>query len=539
MYKFFLKINENLITFVRISSIELNKLFYSLTFVIFLRTFLEMFLEKTHTLIFYNDFYLNLVSYGHIYISWLSVFLTFTIFFSLFLKTKFIESFRLVVIFSPIILIPPIFDLIFYGFKGGYIYYSFNLKDFLYNYLNCFNPFVELQMVSRGVRFEVLLIVFSTLCISYYIFKKNLLVSLFLSFLVYNTVFFYGYLPALYNAVGINFYSLSGISVTGISIPQKFLFMYLMVFVFLCLFILYLLNRENKESFYTLISFLYPSRLIFYLLLLCMGFLFVGVKSNFYPHILNFEDLLKLSSSAVSIVFLFMYAKILNDIYDLNIDKVSNDNRPIVKNSVSLETAKSLKNIFLFPSLIFAVASDRTFLFYWLFILSASYLYSVPPIRVRRFYPFGHLLLSLIGIGVFLAGGGLVKPYDVYLIANKESLLVYLFFAYFFIVHIKDYKDIVGDKNDGVMNVFNYIKFKKLLGFFLVTAYCFCLFFIGRILEIKDLFLATLLIIFQAFSIFYIIVVRDIRKLEKILYFALIASIIMSTLWLIKITSPS
>lgn len=540
MYKYFLTINKNIVEYSKKSSTELNKLFYSLTFVIIIRTFLEMLFEETHTLIFYRDFHLNLVSYGHIYISWLCVFLTFTIVFSIFLKVKLIESFRIIVVFSPIILIPPIFDFLFYGYKGGHIYYGFNLNDFLYNYSNCFNPFVELQMVSRGVRLEVLFIVVSSFYIASYVFKISLVRAITLAFLSYNIVFFYGYLPAIYNSFGINFYSLSGISVTGISIPQKFLFMYLIIFIILCLAILFLLSLQNIENLNSIISFLYPSRLIFYLLLLFMGYLFVGVESNLYPKILNFEDLLKLSSAAISIIFLFMYAKILNDICDLNIDKFSNIERPIVKKILSLQTAESLKNIFLIPSLIFAISTDMTFLFYWLFIFAASYLYSSSPIRIRRFYPFGHLLLSLIGISVFISGGGLVKPVDVYLIVTKKNLLIYLFFAYFFIAHIKDYKDIVGDRNDGVTNIFNYIKFKKLAGMFFIFGYAFCLFKIGNILEIKQNLMIILLLMFLFSSLIYSIIVKEnVEKLDKILLFALITSLGLAILWLLKITNPS
>ncbi len=277
--------------------------------VITIRTYLEFMLEKNHSLFFYKNLYLNLVSYAHIYLSWLCVYFTIAVILSFFLGIKIIESIRLTVIFSPVTIIPPLFDYFYYDFQGGNIFYSFEINTFLYNYLNCFNPYVELDMVSRGVRLEILLVILGAFYLSLLVFEKKLFLSIVLTLVIYSTIFLYGYLPAIFKTFGLNFYKLSGFSLTGITLAQKFFYMYLFVFIVLIFLILYALKRENYENLSSILSFLYPSRLIFYLLLLGMGFLFISKENNIHLLIFNFEDLLKFLSASISIIMLFYMPK--------------------------------------------------------------------------------------------------------------------------------------------------------------------------------------------------------------------------------------
>jgi len=519
------------------SNFTLKKIFYSLISVITIRTYLEFMLEKNHSLFFYKNLYLNLVSYAHIYLSWLCVYFTIAVILSFFLGIKIIESIRLTVIFSPVTIIPPLFDYFYYDFQGGNIFYSFEINTFLYNYLNCFNPYVELDMVSRGVRLEILLVILGAFYLSLLVFEKKLFLSIVLTLVIYSTIFLYGYLPAIFKTFGLNFYKLSGFSLTGITLAQKFFYMYLFVFIVLIFLILYALKRENYENLSSILSFLYPSRLIFYLLLLGMGFLFISKENNIHLLIFNFEDLLKFLSASISIIMLFLYAKILNDIYDIDIDKLSNASRPIVSNRVLLETAESLKQIFLLLSLVFAIATDQSFIFYWFFIASASYVYSAPPLRIRKFYPFGHLLLATIGVSVFLAGGSLIKSYyDIYNIINK-NIIIYIFIAYFSISNIKDFKDIDGDIFNNVMNICGYIKFPKILSIIFITTYTICLFFIGQILEINSILLLILLSIFLIISTFHIYRTKNIKNIEKLIYVSLLVTIFIFIAWIFNIYS--
>lgn len=530
-------LNSALLNFVTKKKIPLDNIFRTLTFIIIIRTFLEMLLEKPHSFRFSPDFYMNIIGYIHIYIFWLSVFLTVAILAKLFLKLRVVEALKLILVFSPLILIPPLIDPVLTGGEGGHIFYSFEMNTFLYNYLNCFNPFAEIGTVTRGVRIEVLAAFAGSFYVSFYIFRAGLLRSILFAFSIYTTVFFYGYLPAIYKISGIDFYKLSGEAVTGVTRSHKFFFMYLAPSVLIMTAITGLLYKENNVSLRSSVfSFLYPSRLLFYILLLGLGFIFISHQSGLYPGILNHEDLMRFISAAISITLLFVYAKILNDIYDIEIDKISNRERPIAKGTVPIESAEQTKNVLLLPSLIFALASEVSFIFYWLFIWAAAYVYSATPFRLRRYYPAGHLILSAIGVSLFLAGGALSRSYEVYSAIHQKEIMLYVFLAFFFLSNIKDFKDVEGDKAGGVVNILNYIMFPRTLGVIFISGFTLSLYLVINILDISGISTIAGTLIFLAVSIFFIFRSKNIERIERLLFLSLAFSFYITAIWLYHIT---
>lgn len=515
---------------------SVDGIFHALTCIIIIRTFFEMLLVGGHSLQFNPDFYINIVAYTHIYLSWLCVFLTASILLALFLKLKYIDSLKLVLLFSPLIIMVPLFDFVFTKGNSGQILYSFKMDTLLYTYVNGFNPFAEISTGSIGVRVEVLTAFLASFYVSYYVFKTRLLRAILLSLALYTTVFFYGYLPAIYMMCGIDFYSLSGHAVTAITRSHKFLYMYLAPTVLIFLTVPWLLYKEDKEKLKTAVSFLYPSRWLLYIFLFAFGFLLVAYQSSLYPRILNIEDMMKFFSALISSTLLFVYAKILNDINDIEIDRISNKERPIAKNAVPAGYAGRIGNILLLPSLAFAVAAEISFIFYWLFILAASYVYSAQPLRLRRYYPLGHLLLSAIGVSVFLAGGALVKSYEVYSALQHREVLLYVFLASFFLSHVKDFKDTEGDKAGGVVNILNYIRLPKTMAIIFVAGFCLSVYLIMRLLGIKGITTIVSVLFFFAGSIFYIVTSKKTKQLEKLLLFSLVFLLYLAIVWLCHIT---
>jgi 4-hydroxybenzoate polyprenyltransferase len=538
---FLLKL-KNLITLnsLILSSIEkktpIDSIFKTLTFIIIARTFFELLLEKRHSFKYYPDFYANIVSYIHIYLFWLCLFFTVAILITIFLKLQFVKSMKLALIFFPIILIPPFADFVLTRGEGSFLMYSFEIATFPYSYLNCFNPFAKIETVTAGVRLEIAIAFLGSFYISFCVFKKGILRSLFLAVCIYTVILLYGYLPALYKVSGMDFYALSGKSISEITLPQKFLFMYLLPVILISWVTIYLLFKENRENLKSIFSFFYPSRLLFYILLLAFGFIFAANQSHAYPAILNIEDILKLLLAVISIKLLFCYSKIINDIYDIEIDMISNKERPFVKNTISVEYAHQIKNIMLIISFIFAIAAEISFIFYWLFMLSASYVYSVPPLRLRRYYPVGHLILSSIGISTFLAGGALINSYEVYIQLQQKEVLLYIFSAFFFISHVKDFKDIEGDKAAGVQNIMNLISAPKTMGIIFISGFTLSTYLIARILNIANAAMIIGMLLFLSGSVYYILKTKSISRLDRLLMLALIFLIYLTCLWIYQIT---
>lgn len=515
----------------------IDSLFRTLTFIIIIRIFFEMLLGKNHSFKYDPDFYTNLIGYIHMYIFWLYFFLTISILIAISLKLKYTESLKLILLFSPIILIPPFMDFIFTGGKGEYILYSFESNTFFLNFINFFNPLVKINEISTGARIEIMVVFLCSFYASFYIFKKGLFKSLLFASCIYTAIFLYGYLPAFYKLLGFNFYELSGESVSGLLKAQKFIFMYLPPTVLLACALAWIIYRENKENLKSIIFFLYPGRLLFYLLLLSFGFLFVSQRSGIYPRVINIEDLLKLFSASISLVLLFVYAKIINDIHDLEIDRVSNKERPLVKKTVSIDSANQIKNILMPLSLLFSIISEISLLFYWFFIWASSYIYSTPPFRLRRFYPFGHITLAFIGLTTFLMGGALIKSYAVYITFQEKKMLFYIFSAFFFISHVKDFKDTEGDKAGGVYNLLNRIKLPRVMGIIFLSGFTISIIPIAKILNILNAGTIAGIFVFFAASTIYILRTKDTKKLDRLLLFSLLFSLFITGIWLCKITS--
>ena len=294
--------------------------------------------------------------------------------------------------------------------------------------------------------------------------------------------------------------------------------------------------KENRENLKSAVSFLYPSRWSVYIFLFAFGFLLVAYQSSLYPRILNIEDMMKFFSAAISITLLFVHAKILNDINDIEIDRVSNRERPIAKNAVSAGYAGRIGNILLAPSFAFAVAAEISFIFYWLFILAASYVYSVQPLRLRRYYPIGHLILSAIGVSVFLAGGALVKSYEVYSTLQHREVLFYVFLAFFFLSNVKDFKDTEGDKAGRVVNILNYIRLPKTMGIIFMSGFVLSLYAVTKNLDMVGAKTITSILLFFAGSVFFISTSKNTKNLEKLLLFSLVFLLYLSIVWLCHIT---
>jgi 4-hydroxybenzoate polyprenyltransferase len=218
-------------------------------------------------------------------------------------------------------------------------------------------------------------------------------------------------------------------------------------------------------------EFLYPSRLLFYLWLLLFGFLHTAQQAGSLSRIFALAELLKLACAACSITLLFVYAKIINDIHDLVIDRISNRRRPLVEGVISEGRARKLATILLVLSAVLAIPLGISFFSLLFLIWGLSYLYSAPPMRLRRFWPVGSVTLALIGGGVFIAGTCISRPNGFGSIREDKEIIGYLLTAFFFLCQIKDMKDIEGDRAAGVGNLFGRVSHPRMLA--LVLYGCF------------------------------------------------------------------
>ena len=497
--------------------ISLGSAFNALTCIIIIRSVLEAILEH-HTLAPKGmDFYRELIAYAHIYVSWVCLFTVFALLISIFLGFKLSNSFKLSVFFSPLIIIVPIID--YFATGGADISYGGNFSDFIFNYTNLFNPFAHIKMVSLGVRIEVFIALFGAIAISRFYFKTNKILSVAFGIAIYTTIFGFGYLPALLPGLG------SGLNLSCLPL-------YLPVIGIIAALVICILIRESKDWLAIISHLFFPSRLLFYILLLIFGDIFTAKRAGIYPEIFLTGGVIKLSFGILSIILLFIHSLIQNDINDREIDIVSNPSRTKLFAKIPIQEITALKGLFLIPSAVIGIAADRYFFLLWLLIFALSSIYSELPMRLRRFYPVGHITLSAIGCSVFMAGAVIAGSRDFFEISDIPTMAGYVFLSFFFLSHIKDFKDMDGDRIGRVANVYNLTRYPKILGVLAAAGFSVSLMLILKLLSIVTLITCGVICLYFVTVAAAILRAHDLKRLDWILSLSLAVLGIISLVWL-------
>jgi 4-hydroxybenzoate polyprenyltransferase len=425
--------------------------------------------ESKHLIAPMDNFYDNSVELLHITFSWLSVFLSALLIINLFDKEKIENSAKIVLSFSPVIIIVPFLDM--FVFQSGQILYETNFDNFWFKYFNLFDYTHHFDSVTSGVRIEIFIIVILSFCYVYSTTSK-FVNALFSSLFLYTIIFFYGYLPAFYNKIfATNYNKIVEYGVVpGKSIIQFNFYSYIPI---LLLLMILLLRKIEKKYIYMIYDSFRIERLSIYIGIFLFGFFLAAKKSLIEYEVFNIYDMLKLSSALLSISFAFAYATVLNNIYDIDIDKITNKKRALVLYDIDIKIYKQYQNILLFFALCFAVAVNSEFVFIVGATIALSYIYSAQPLRVKRFVFISSFLLGFIAVFVFLAGVNVVNGNVAFLDFPKKYFLA-LFLFYLAAVHLKDIKDIEADQQFGILTLpillkgkFSAFKFILILVFFL------------------------------------------------------------------------
>lgn len=213
---------------------------------------------------------------------------------------------------------------------------------------------------------------------------------------------------------------------------------------------LFLFSKINKEKFIAVLKNVRLERINFYNLSLLsgMGFAFInGLVSNFV-----LTDILTIVCLLISWGALWMNAVHLNDIYDLEIDEISNTERPLVKKILDKKQMKDIGNLWLTIGLTGAFICGFYPFFMALVYTSCSYIYSVPPLRLRRFPIVPSFLIGIACLSTILAGFFLLsEAKDIK--AFPPLLAVGIVIMVTLAINFKDVKDIEGDKKAKVMTI--------------------------------------------------------------------------------------
>jgi 4-hydroxybenzoate polyprenyltransferase len=181
-------------------------------------------------------------------------------------------------------------------------------------------------------------------------------------------------------------------------------------------------------------------------------FLLGGATVSIYEQstfILNIFHILGMFSMLLAVSCAWLTSVVVNDLRDIAIDRISNPHRPLVTGAIDVPTYKTIGILLFAASILLAgLVSTQAALLLVLY-QALAYLYSADPLRLKRlpivataFAAMASLLILFIGFIVFSTEKNIS--------ALPNSIPLLLFFAYLTIIPIKDFKDISGDRADGV-----------------------------------------------------------------------------------------
>ncbi|HBD24703.1 MAG: hypothetical protein A2566_03190 [Candidatus Zambryskibacteria bacterium RIFOXYD1_FULL_40_13] len=394
-----------------------------------------------------------------------------------FFTKKYAETVKLLLFALPITWIAPILDIIISSGTGYRMSYVFNShKELLLDFFRFFSPQI-MQWATYGMRVEILII----LCgIGWYVWtqRKKILPVVLSVIATYFLIFLIGSTPGiLYTVTNPNaevtetsygtFYYVAELVTesnifhntlheTAFSVPPIRFFelgfnklMSQILFVLSILFSAILFWNIDKQKFKAVLKNSRGERILFYLTLLVLGMCGAYLLGN---KLGSWVDILSIVCLMFAWIGIWLYAVQVNDIEDIDIDKISNQERPLVQHTITASEAKEIGYIWL----IVALAGSWSVGFYPFYMclvaIIISYVYSVPPLRLKRVTALSTFLISIACLVTILAGFFFVSINKV--VATFPVLFVIKILIIFTLgVSIKDMKDVEGDGVNGIKTV--------------------------------------------------------------------------------------
>ncbi|HUC02240.1 MAG TPA: UbiA family prenyltransferase [Candidatus Paceibacterota bacterium] len=199
-----------------------------------------------------------------------------------------------------------------------------------------------------------------------------------------------------------------------------------------------------------------PERISSFFLLIGAG-IFTAMKLEGVRAFGNWVDALALAALAIAYFCAWIFAVGVNDLADIEIDRVSNQGRPLVANTVADTEMRGANMFFLLWSFAGAFIVGYWAFFAMMLFTAAYYVYSAPPLRLKRVPLLATFFIALASLSAAAAGFYFASPVQfVSAFPGKFILLVLVFFT--LLTNVKDIKDVEGDRAAGIATVPTLIK---------------------------------------------------------------------------------
>lgn len=378
---------------------------------------------------------------------------------------------------------PPIIDEIVSRGVGFWSFYTFDSLSGLWErYFTFFGDRPDIG-ITYGVRAEIALVLIG-MAMYVWLKTKSLIRSLGGTLLLYTALFLIGALPSLItfaflgnekslmsiSELDVARFMLSPVPLYAISPPDvstvlavKMSLAYAILLPLLTLFILFFFFRSILVAIWKNVRL---PQIIYHTGLFLIGAALVFVYEGKIAFALDWLHFAGLFSMLLAVILSWTASVIVNDLHDVAIDTLTNPKRPLIEKTIPVETYRVI-GVLMFLSAIFLAGLVSTQLALLLAMYQAvAWIYSAWPLRLKRFPFVATILASSASLFVFF-GGYIVFSPEKNIVALPWPVITLLFIAYTFLLPIKDFKDIPGDRSDGVITLpilFGEIWAKRLIG---------------------------------------------------------------------------
>lgn len=439
----------------------------------------------------------------HVPVFFISLLLFLIVILHFFAKTGIQKVSKIALAPFSIIAFPVLLDLIFTHFTKAKITYYYIEDNFWLSFLRFFDPTYAIPELPRSIRLEITLV--TLMAFGYIFLKRKKVLPPFLGALsIYLLCFLYVSVPAvLIELVKLLSFVINILHLKSFPLPEGVIdegvlvLLELLLASFLALIWLW---RWDPKKCRAVIKNMRPTRSLHYILLCLLGVLIHCIDTP----IKDFFMLIRILGGLLAVFFAFQFSVCLNDIFDVDCDRISNANRPLITGALDKREYLNIGYVYLALSLLFAYWVNETCVMIVLLFIALYFLYSAPPLHLKRFFPISALILGLQALLAFATGEASLSSNEA-AISFHTSFFWPIFVIFSLSSNIKDLKDVKGDRQTGVATLpvlLGERTGRNIIAFLVSLSYCLVPYFLHHLFPRSKILVLTLC--FALASFFYI-----------------------------------
>jgi 4-hydroxybenzoate polyprenyltransferase len=208
--------------------------------------------------------------------------------------------------------------------------------------------------------------------------------------------------------------------------------------------------RTQKDATIAMLKNVRLARVSHFLTVAVLGALIALAEGNVVQW--SLLDGITVTVAALVIVFAWLFAVATNDLADEPIDAISNASRPLITGAVTRGMMRDAAFIFGVMTLLGALALGSYSFFLMTIFTAAYYIYSMPPLRLKRVPMLASALIGIASLCCALLGFFLISVRrELIVFPSSVALLVVLFFT--LLTNVRDLKDSAGDASAGISTI--------------------------------------------------------------------------------------